>query len=174
MEKTHLQQINSWIYETLSLFGEHALRKNINIETNKRFVRRLGDAQWLPNKQVGIIRFSENMWPFLSEHERKVTVVHEICHIVDSKRGGSREFGGHGESWQELMIACGLEPNRYAAVRVPAELKRKIKKHEAKCVCRTFMISSIRRTKMLSGDRYRCKDCMQLLQLTEQVKQVIT
>lgn len=40
------------------------------------------------------------------------TLLHEIAHALDFIRNGNT---GHGESWKEIMVELGLEPNRTAS-----------------------------------------------------------
>jgi len=79
----------------------------IEVSFNSRFTRRMGDANFRKMR----IRFSEKLWPLASLLERRETIVHELCHIVD-RYFGNMSRRGHGPSWKLLMNRCGYAGDR--------------------------------------------------------------
>lgn len=160
MDITHRQQIRIWIRETLSILGETALENKISVEYNNDFTRRMGDASRDRLAKTYKVRFSIPLWPLATEAQRRETVIHEICHVVDMARGTFHSSEAHGHAWGQLMIQCGLAPKRCHNVNRPAELRNKVQRFEAKCACMTHQITSHKRTKMLANTmRYRCLKC---------------
>ena len=160
MDIAQRQQIRVWIREALQILGETALENKISVEFNNDFTRRMGDASRDRFTKTYKVRFSVPLWPLASETDRRETVFHEICHVVDMARGTFSSREAHGYNWARLMIQCGLAPKRCHNIERPEELKYNVKHFEAKCACMTHKITSHKRTKMLNGTmRYRCMKC---------------
>ncbi len=159
MELEQRKQIRQWIMDTLVTLNKVDLYDRLEVTYENSFTRRMGDA-WVSRDKTQLrVRFSIPLWALATEAQRKETVVHEVCHIVDMMDNGHRIYGAHGISWGMLMRKCGLAPNRCHTVERPQELKRNVQRFEAKCSCKTFRITTHRRTKMLKGYTYRCPSC---------------
>lgn len=129
-------QVAMWVVNTISEFGKHTkeLLRNITIEWNPRFTRRIADAELDVRKHPYrvVLRFSPALWALLSEHERYETVVHEVCHILDAyfrlqseKWRAQHDKNPHGENWRKLMRYYGVEPAAtYKVSKASDEFKR--------------------------------------------------
>ena len=73
-------EIETWVKEALSVFNlEEDLE--ILVEWNNRFKSRMGDALYL-RSGVGRIRLSTFLWPRATHEQRRITVIHEVCHLI--------------------------------------------------------------------------------------------
>jgi len=157
------------VNETLDKLGMPQLKGKIAIQWNTTFTRRLGDAHYDPQMNYCRVRFSVPLWNLAGEAQQRETVIHEVCHIVDFWKmknvPGYHSTGGHGTKWQLMMVACGVNPNKYHNVQRPPEMKRQTKKYMARCKCREFEITSHRVTKMRNGARYMCRNCCEHISL---------
>jgi len=166
MDYAQRTQIRQWIKETFITLGEPNLYGSLEVEFSNRFTARMGDASLNRLTRKTKVRFSVPLWAHATDTQRHETVVHEVCHIVDMLRGGYKIHGAHGASWQALMLKCGILPERCHSVQRPAELERQMTRYSAKCNCRTYMITSQKRTKILSGRvQFRCSFCMAIITL---------
>jgi len=152
-----------WVFENL---GCPELFDKVKIEYNNSFTRRMGDAEWYPKKGTGLIRFSTPLWPKATEEERKHTIVHEACHIVDGYLNGmwelpKHERHPHGPRWKRYMRLCGQSPKRTHKVD-NSEFKRHYTrtKYRVACSCREHLIGPTRYRRMRKGTHsYTCKLC---------------
>lgn len=160
MDITQRQQVRKWIKETLQIFGLENLESKLVVLYKSSFTRRMGDASRNISAGTYTVRFSIPLWAFATDLQRKETVVHEMCHIIDMIHGTYNSKEAHGYSWSQLMIKCGFRPNRCMSIKRPDELKRNVKRFEATCLCMTHKLTSQMRTKMLAGlKHYRCLKC---------------
>lgn len=165
------EQIKSVIRDTLMVLGAPNLK--VVFEMNYSFTRRMGDAEYFPAEQSGLVRFSMPLWPLASPTERYETIVHEVCHIVDkyfsyTKAGWGRD-SSHGYRWQSLMIKCGLEPTRCHTVQRPPELKRKPQtKFTVYCGCKEHRVTNTILKRMSGGTKYRCQKCGSYISTTKE------
>lgn len=129
------------------------LDDEITVQWSNRFTAKMGLAN-CPEMRIVL---SKPLWPLASEADRRETVIHEVCHLVDwisNPRARS-----HGPSWQALMRRCGLEPRRCHDVPIPEEFRRKVERVSARCACRTVEISKQRVARMRKGRIYTCMLC---------------
>lgn len=139
------------------------LAKKISIEFNNRFTRRMGDAskKW----DHYFIRLSAPLWPRATEAQRRETVIHEACHIIDSYLNG--RMCGHKHPWKLLMIKCGLKPERCHSVDRTG-IARKHNQVDAYCGCGKRSIGKIKANRIRQGvSNYRCLTCKQTVSLNE-------
>lgn len=108
--------------------------ETISFKFNKRFTKRLGDAN--PNNRV--IRFSYPLWERASLEERKEVVVHETCHIIaTTKAWHSKSYisDPHGIEWQTAMKRAGYEnPSKFHTID-RKDLKKNYLTHYIQCAC---------------------------------------
>jgi len=88
------------------------------------------------------------------------TVPHEAAHLVVFNRFGSR-VAPHGREWRAVMAAFGARPNRCHNFSVADLQTRQLRRYDYCCACRTHHLTSIRHTRILSGQVYLCKQCGQ-------------
>ncbi len=144
----------------------------VYLEFNNRFTRRMGSAKWTGPKS-GRVRLSAPLWPRASETERRETVIHEACHVVQFHiypRGK-----GHGAEWKHLMRLCGVKPERCHHVDRTG-IAKKQRRVEAACDCGTIKDISIRKAKQIeffaemgSDAGYICGQCRSDIWLKERV-----
>ncbi len=96
-------------------------------------------------------------------HHVQQTFTHELAHLVAVEVYG-KAARGHGGMWQHIMTAFGVEATRCHKLDTTG-LRRQHKTYAATCSCRTHMIKSGRRSKMIRGTNYRCKLCKTMIQL---------
>ena len=164
---TTMTEIHELIKETFDLCEEPELYEYTKIQWNSRFTSRMGDALYYHRTNTGRIRFSPLLWNRASPEERRETVIHEACHIVAERcaRRTGRGKAGHGPIWKRYMKIAGAKGDRCHTVNRDG-LKRKQKRVEAYCGCRTWQLTQNRATRMQKKrTSYSCKNCMGTLQL---------
>lgn len=131
---------------------------------------------WNPNMRTtaGKAKVSRKMrqgeWiqlnPHLLQDEKNLrqTLMHELCHIADFVLYGKL---GHGPTWKHCMRLTGRQPNRCHQYDT-SSLKRRHKRHPAKCNCRTYELTGVRVRKIQAGARYLCRSCSGVLVLVSQ------
>lgn len=158
----NMVEIITLVQETLKTLGVPNLP--VKTEWNTSFTRRMGDAEYIRSKGYGVVRFSVPLWPLASPEARKETVIHEVCHVVNSyfsiAKSGWGPVSSHGYQWQSLMIQCGVKPERCHSVERPPELKRKPQeKFVLYCKCREHKVTQTILKRMTAGTKYKCKQC---------------
>jgi predicted SprT family Zn-dependent metalloprotease len=144
-------------------FAQRRCDTNIRIEYfwNNRFTSRMGDAKWNKARGFGEVRLSAPLWPYASEREQRITVIHEVCHVIAWYQRGKRQ--GHNWYWGHLMNLCGLPAERCHCVPRPDHLKRKRKRKPKQivyCDCGERTIGPTRYKRMVSGQTtYTCTIC---------------
>ena len=138
------------------LCGVDKLAVKINIEFNSRFTSRMGDA----NANYMRIRLSSPLWKVATEVQRRETVIHEACHIIDSRKYGVTT--SHGRNWQHCMTMCGLEPNRLHCVDTSSVRQVRRRCAVKGCTCVTDPLNDVGSTvggRMRKGREYHCRKC---------------
>jgi SprT protein len=136
--------------------GVPKLAGKINIEFNNRFTSRMGDA----NANYMRIRLSSPLWKIATEVQRRETVIHEACHIIDSRKYGVTT--SHGRNWQRCMTMCGLEPNRLHRVDTSSVTQVRRRCAVEGCTCVTDPLNDVGSTvggRMRKGREYHCRKC---------------
>lgn len=113
------RELVRWAFKRM---GHPYLCDKINISFNKRFTRRMGDASFI-TKQIRLS--GSELWARATPEQRRQTIIHEACHIVQALLSPSER--PHGPVWRQLMVKCGLEPKRCHSVS-RAGLKRNYKR----------------------------------------------
>ena len=128
------------------------LANQIRFEFSNRMTRTRGYAYY--NRKL--LMLSYPLYLRSTDEGQTENVVHETCHLVTNYIHGSVQ--PHGWQWKRYMELCGLEPLVCHNVDV-ADLRRQVARVEAKCLCKTHIITKTRATKMRRGSRYRCVNC---------------
>lgn len=161
-----MKEIHEWICHALKCTNTFN-KLNIQVEFNNRFTCRMGDAsfQKTATGHRAIIRLSGPLWPRATQEQRRNTVIHEACHIIDAYLNGG-SGSPHGRNWKSLMRQCGIS-NPSACHNVDRTgLKRNTKNYLARCGCRTHTIGKIRAKRIMSGEaNYRCLKCNEKIRL---------
>ena len=161
----HCQEIVDETLLTLAdkLDNADLLGKVIRLAFNKRFKRTLGRMSWRTNCP-DVIEFSAQMWPIMSDAERRHTVVHETCHAVALAHYGYPKGVGHNTPWRHCMRLMGYSGGS-EDVRPKIENSVQVL-HPAYCGCETNFLGPQQYKKVLSGKAsYRCRDCGQRVRL---------
>lgn len=147
--ENYKNQIYAWVRECLTKLGHEQLWTNRHlmswdIRFSGGFTRRHGDALFMSHSRIGRIRISAELWQISPEDERKDTIFHEVCHIVDAYLASKNpdyprlKSGrlGHGKTWKELMVKAGLEPKVFSTMKRPTKLIRHNKRYRLTCDCK--------------------------------------
>jgi len=151
IDKTpRMNQNRAWALECLAKLGRSELWNAIKWEFVfcGGFTARRADASYDHKERTGYVRFSADQWPLGEEANRKQTVYHEVCHIVDMHDAwmslvealktnplARKRRCGHYKPWKRLMVEVGMPPNRCSSVSRPLELVRFVARLELKCKC---------------------------------------
>ncbi len=154
-----LEKAYSWMGEGCELLSLWEVYDLITIEFNKRFTSRMGDA----NGRKMLIRLSAPLWTVASEKQKRETVIHELCHIVDYYI--HERSSHHGEPWKILMRQCGLEPQRCHVVDT-AKFKKKRMRYRYACSCGKGVTTKVAYNRIKRGVVYRCRTCKEEITLT--------
>ena len=147
------------VVEIFELLCVPELSDRTTVEFNNRFTSRGGDALYRLRK--GKIRLSGVLWADATQQQRRQTVIHEACHIVQRYLYTDRSTcPAHGIVWQRLMRRCGVEPKRCHDMDTTPH-KRKQTRVAASCICGTVKnVGPQQARKMMSGKaHYTCKKC---------------
>lgn len=126
----------------LKRLGEEQRADRVHIVFNPRLRSSIGRSDARGHIYLNprlIDRYPEELVP---------TLVHELCHVVAGIRVG------HGQRWKELMRCCGLKPDAYHDLELPAELLRR---RHWRWQCRACGRRYVRQTR--SARHYRCGRC---------------
>lgn len=132
-----------------------------------------GKFSCMVNSEIGhykcVLSFNLSMMKQDPEKYLKVVVGHEVAHMVaEILYGGYGKAVNHGPAWKHVMRVFGLEPSithDFDVSESSGVVVRKVTKYEVKCACRSLMITSHRRTKMLNGKNYVCSLCKTRIKL---------
>jgi len=170
-------------------FGQYADAQNKNSvvqqakQTTQALLQRAGDyfGVKLPavdirfdlrGKAAGMVRFSNTNIPIirynramLEKHRDnflRQTVPHEVSHVVVATLYRHRA-APHGAEWQSVMAFFGAEPRRCHQFPVDNESARRLALFSYKCACREHQLTTIRHNRIMSGQRYYCRNCGEFL-----------
>lgn len=109
-----------------------------------------------------VIRYNPWLFAKYPEDGMEVTVPHEVAHYVTDLVYGFARIRPHGQEWQTLMLAFGIDPR--AAVRHQLDLSgipvRTLRRHPYRCDCREHQLSGVRHARVLrEAARYVCRRC---------------
>ena len=149
-ETARMSQNRAWALECLIKLGHTELWNTLNWQLIfcAGFTARRADARYDHWSRTAHVRFSADLWLTGEDSNRRQTVYHEVCHIVDAYLSwqayeaevalhghGKRRRCGHGKGWKALMVKCGMPPERCSKVGRPLELVRFVKRFELRCPC---------------------------------------
>ncbi len=171
------QEAYELINETFIKCGQPDLVGRVTVQFNSRFTSRMGDAIYHKRNDRGRIRLSSPLWHYASVAERRNTIIHEACHILAERdnqkdyiigRGRRPKRVGHGRAWRDFMHMAGIERvERCHNVKSPHSRKKQ-RRYEASCGCRTWDLTANRVGRMKNGRRYSCNSCGETLVLLNQ------
>lgn len=94
--------------------GVPELIDEITIEFSTGMRKSVGKA--FPARRY--ILLSRYYWAYLPESEKRDTIIHEVCHIVNPG-------ADHGRAWKDAMVRCGVEPEKALKLAMSILVKRK-------------------------------------------------
>ncbi len=90
------------------------------------------------------------------------TIPHEVAHLVAYQVHGIR-IKPHGNEWKSIMELFAADSSRCHSYDVSKLKTRQYRRFLYQCSCRSHQLSSIRHNRVISGQRYVCKQCKQQL-----------
>lgn len=160
-------EVAALVLETLARLGHPDLARNVRIEWNGRFTRRMGDAFYRKTPARGAsgpecrLRFSVPLWPRASAAERRETVVHEVAHLVTYHEARERRSRpqSHGPEWRRVMARAGY-PNPSRCHQVDRTgLKRTRRTVAVYCDCPAPTYVTPQLARRIRKGSYRCTRC---------------
>lgn len=154
----------TWFREALEILECEHLEREVAFHFNERFSARLGDARYRDRhgRVAPRIRLSAPLWPRVSDAERKETVVHETCHVVqlyEAYKAGKR-VKPHGKEWQYLMRKCGYEPKvTHDVDTAGVKNSRKTARVYCRCPEPAHAVTPRLWERVAMGRRYTCRTC---------------
>jgi len=163
MFETALQQeAEQRTHQLLADAGRHFGRDPGRVLVKFNLTGRAAGMAMFPHRSSPIIRYnalllSENREDFLNR-----TVPHEVAHVVARTLFG-RRIRPHGPEWQQVMALFGADPSRCHDYDVTRASRRRLKRFDYRCDCRSHQLTSIRHNRILQGQTYLCLNCKQPL-----------
>ena len=154
--------IREYVELTCAMCGVPDLAGKISIRWNTRFTARMGDAQWYPAKEHGVVRLSVPLWPKASSEERVETIIHETCHVIAAYKFGPGP--AHGPAWQMLMHQCGY-PSATRCHMVDRDgiaqrRQRQLRFYKVACGCpEGVAMGRVQFRRLRAGAKYCCRKC---------------
>jgi SprT protein len=147
------------------------INTNIHISFNSRFTRRLGDASYRKDFDLGTIRLSRKLWDRATDEERLNTIVHEFCHIAKAILYPCTK-GFHNSYWKYLHRKCGYQPNTTHKIDRTG-LEKKQERILGFCGCSSHPLTKNKVTRMRKGQMYRCVRCRNIVGLSKETFQLL-
>ena len=133
------------------------LADTITFSFNKRFTKRLGDA----NPNTRHIRLSTPLWERASDEQKTEVIVHEVSHIICMHNAWQERkyiHDPHGVEWQEIMRRAGYNnPSKYHTINREG-LKRKYTQYYLQCNCARRRVTSHMHALILDK-QWHCDKC---------------
>lgn len=121
------------------------------------------------------IKISKVWWEHLTVEQRRTTMIHEVCHLVDNFLNVTdkewKSKGSHGHRWQELMVKAGLPPEAKFTEPTPRAVQKILRPYLVFCkYCnKGAEITKNRYTRMQNsiskGEYYQCLYCKRPLDI---------
>lgn len=153
--------------ESLAKFVKKAAEMGVNIPmpTVSFDLRGKVGGQAFLNKnhvRINAVLFNENVDEFLHQ-----IIPHEVAHLVAYRKFG-KNISPHGEEWQRVMKAFGLDPKRTHSLDIS---NARVNQNGAvyRCRCGPVDMRGKRLTKAKAGQLY-CLRCMVYFQFTGVLK----
>ena len=111
-----------------------------------------------------LIRFNPWLFAKYYKHSIEQTIPHEVAHYITDCLWSIRKVKPHGQEWQSVMQAFGVEPRVTGDFDLTGIPTKQYQRFSYSCGCKIHQLSLIRHRRVQSGQaEYRCKDCRQLL-----------
>jgi len=158
------EQMAEWLLFAADKTNSRDLAEKVSIEWSNKMI----SARGLAFMSRFHLKFSVALMGRSSLDEQRQCMVHEFCHIVAYHK---YRDAGHGRYWQMCMRQCGLVPHRCHKID-NTDLKRTVKRFEAKCSCMTHQVTHVVQKKVLNGAKYTCRKCRTTIVLTGAMQHV--
>jgi predicted SprT family Zn-dependent metalloprotease len=163
-----LSEIAIWTCQTL---GVPHFVEMIDVDVNNRLKVTLATASspFVDGKRTYLLSINQELWRRANDEEKRKTLIHEICHLVEFYLHGRVQNikKGHGPIWDNYMRMCGLDPKseRFHNLEC-SDLRRKQHKWAAKCPCGSIKtVKTTKARRIMAGKRYRCVRCRGLVEV---------
>lgn len=159
-------EIDDQIRRTCEILGFPELTAKITWRWNSRLTRAIGRATLRKNH----IELSTKLFNLLKSHERRDTIIHEVCHLVAHlkytvQRG--KRIRAHGLEWKSLMVKAGGTPKACSKkIEGSENLRRKTNRVTYHCKCQAHHITPRKAQKIELGAIWYCRSCKARLQKT--------
>ncbi|MDF1528408.1 MAG: SprT-like domain-containing protein [Sedimenticola sp.] len=163
MFETALQkEVERLSLQLLTTAGKHFGKAPGKVHIKFDLTGKAAGMALFPHRATPVIRFNALLLTENQEDFLKRTVPHEVAHVIARNFFGKR-IKPHGPEWREVMHLFGAEASRCHNYDVSRSTRRKLKRFNYRCECRTHELSSIRHNRVLQGQRYHCVKCKQPL-----------
>lgn len=160
--------------QTCQILGVPQFVEMIDVVISHKMQTSLATASMKRNgdKREYILKINERLWIRASDEEKRNTLIHEICHLVEFYNYDKiqRTRAGHGPVWESYMRKCGLNPycERFHNVYCH-DLKRAQHKWDASCLCGKHKISTTKARRIMENrQQYICRRCGSRVTIDEQ------
>jgi len=147
-------EVWEWIRFACECNGRSDIAGRIRLEWSNRLTSSMGNASKKAINDYYVIRLSIKLFARASDEERRQTVIHEACHVIDGIVNNTRM--SHGSGWATCMRRADSNPERCHTVSNAGLVKRFVYTCSDGCVEHAVsarMHNSIRRGK----NRVCCK-----------------
>jgi SprT protein len=158
-------EVREWIQFACDCNGCSELAGTVQLCWSNRMTSSMGIAAYNARKDEFTIKLSGPLFARATDEQKRQTVIHEACHIIEAYLGRYDGWDGrvryakmtHGPGWAKCMRAADCDAERYHQVNNAGLTKR----YEYECPngCHTFRLTA-RKHKESQMGRYRlCCKC---------------
>jgi len=154
-------EVWDWIRFACDCNGCPEVAGRIKLVWSNRMTSSMGIASKKPFNDYYELKLSVKLFARASEEEKRQTIIHEACHIIDGII--NRVKMSHGAGWAACMRRADCKPEVYHSVS-NAGLNRRF---VYTCACGQVYKLSSRMHNSINRGRYRvCRSCRGRLQYT--------
>jgi len=156
-------EVREWIQYACDCNGRPDIAASIKLVWSNRMTKSMGIAA----KRGGAytIKLSAKLFGRATCEQRRDTVIHEACHVIDGIVNKVRM--SHGRGWKACMVSADCEPSRYHTVSTAGLVRRFV----YTCRCDTvFRVTPNMHSKITRGSCRVCKKCKGVIEYTGKVE----
>jgi SprT protein len=158
-------EVHEWIKYACECNGNDDIADKIRLKWSNRMTSAMGIASFDPKTQVYTIKLSVPLFKRATEEQKRQTVIHEACHIVEVVNRGYVDWNGrvvyprmsHGPYWAKAMRNADCKPDVYHKVSNDGLRKKYI--YECPNCCAEFKLSAILHNRCERGRHRICGKC---------------
>ncbi|WP_428607421.1 SprT-like domain-containing protein [Sedimenticola sp.] len=162
LETALRQEVEALTYRLLATAGDHYHKDPDQVIIQFNLTGKAAGMALFPHRSTPVIRYNTLLLIENQEDFLRRTVPHEVAHVV-ARRFFGQKIKPHGAEWREVMQLFGAEASRCHNYDISRASRRRLKRFNYRCDCRTHRLSSIRHKRVLQGQQYLCIDCKQPL-----------